>query len=121
MKIRILILSLMALAFVGCQSFRSAAPAGENIATVINQTGYTLEVQRQGDYVATLGRGETYHLQARQDAEGGSHPVTLVVLAYEDQGDYVGTANRIFRPRSFAVWEVTSSILNRPEGSVGAE
>ncbi len=115
MKIRNILLLLLLLGLAGCQSFQGSRGGGEKIATVVNQTHFTLEVQRQGDYVATLGRGDTYHLEADKDSKTAGGAVTLVVLAYEEQGGYVGTAHRVFRPRSFVVWEITSAQLNRPE------
>ena len=103
---------ILLVALSGCQTFMGGQ--GDAVATVINQTNYDLEVQKQGEYVTVLGRGDTYNLRGA----GGRQlvrSITLVVLAYDEQGEYVGSAYRAFRERGFRVWEISSGTLSRPE------
>lgn len=105
-------LSLSAILLSGCQTFQRSS--GDNIATIVNQTEFVLEVHQQGNYATNLGVGEIYSVAApRKSSNGAADSITLVVQAYRDQGDYVGTVHRAFRPRSFSVWEITPDTLNR--------
>ncbi len=93
-----------------CQTTNN--PSAETVATIINQTSYTLELQRQGEFVGTLATG-AYNLRGPSSRDA-TRSVTLVVLADDGDGEYVGSTYRSFREGTFIVREVTDNILNRP-------
>ncbi len=106
------LLGLTLVMSAGCQTFGGAE--GPAIATVINQTIHDLEVQEQGEFVTVLGRGDTYNVRG-PTGRAPVRSVTLVVLAYDEQGEYVGSAFRTLRQRGFTVWEISNRTLRRPE------